>query len=159
MRPFGSRVLAHGAAALAQPRVRRGVLGDAQQRFADLRKNVDVLVAVDVVGRAAEGAAEGRELAGNLGVEQGRGERARKPAARHGGKRRKRAVVQRREAVGVRPERGGQRQVQADGRVISCGLAQRRRLGVRKSWRRHHHGSGVNASFCDQVADRAAHRG
>jgi hypothetical protein len=90
---LGLEVFAHGAAALAQPRLRRGVFSDAQQRLADLRKDMDVLVAVDVVGHAAEGAAEGRELAGNLGVEQGRGERARKPAARHGRKRQKRAVA------------------------------------------------------------------
>ena len=68
-------------------------------------------------------------------------------------------MAQRSEAVGVRPEWRGQRQVQADGGVISRGLAQRRRLGVRKGWRRHHHRGGVDAFLRDQVADRPAHRG
>src|SRR5579862_2167363 len=101
-------IFARRASALAEPRVRCGVLSDAQERFADLRKDVDVLVAVDVVGRPAEGGAESRELAGNFGVEQGRGETARKSPTRHGGERQKCAAAKRSEAVGMRPERRGQ---------------------------------------------------
>jgi len=51
-----------GPPALADPCLRRVLLDDAHQRFADLRKDVNVLMAVEIIRRAAERAVEAIEL-------------------------------------------------------------------------------------------------
>src|SRR6516164_5685228 len=56
-------------AALPQPRLRRPLFDHAQERLADLREDVNVLVAIDIIWIAAEGVAKRDKLAGNLGFE------------------------------------------------------------------------------------------
>src|SRR5581483_7510784 len=72
-----------GAAALADPGLRRALFHRAQQRFADLRKDVDVLMAVDIIRSAAEGALERRELGEDFSFEQRRTLQMRERAAGH----------------------------------------------------------------------------
>ena len=81
------------SSALAQPGLRRDVLDDAQQRFADLRKDMDVLMAVDVIRRAAEGGLEGRKLPRDLDLQILGPKPTRQRAAGHRRKRREGAVA------------------------------------------------------------------
>src|SRR6516164_3796965 len=56
-------------AALPQPRLRRFLFDHPQVRVADLREDVNVLVAIDIIRIAAKGVAIRDKLAGNLGFE------------------------------------------------------------------------------------------
>src|SRR6516164_5220775 len=55
-------------AALPQPGLRRFLCDRAQQRVADLREDVNMLMAVNIIRIAAEGVAKRGELAGNLSL-------------------------------------------------------------------------------------------
>ena len=74
-------------AALPQPGRGRVLFYHAQQSVADLRKNMDVLVAVHIIRGTAENRAERGELGGDLGLQSRRVEPAQQSACRHPGKR------------------------------------------------------------------------
>ena len=104
--------------ALAQPGVRRKLARDLEQRVAHLRKQLHMLVAVDEIGRAAEGVDEHPHLARDLARERRAVEPMQSGAREHRAERQERAVPERREILAQRPERRGQRQMQSDRRAL-----------------------------------------
>src|SRR5712671_642363 len=94
--------------------MRRALLRDLEQRPADLREQMDVLMAVDEIRRAAEGVAEGVQLVPDLGLERVVLEAAQRGVAECCRKRQEMALVQRPEARAQWPERRGERHMQPD---------------------------------------------
>ena len=87
-----------GAAALPHPGIRRRLRHHLEEGIAHLRKQMHVLVAVDEIGRAAEGVDEGAQLRGDLDRQQFRLQAARDRGAHHLRQRQKAAVAQRRKS-------------------------------------------------------------
>ena len=102
------------AAALPDPGVGRGLRRHLEHGVAHLRKQMHVLVAVDEVGRPAEGHDKGFDLRGDLDRQPRGVEPARHRRAHHLVERQEMAVAQRPEAFAQRLERPGQGDVQAE---------------------------------------------
>ena len=130
-------------------------------RFAHLRENMHMLMAVDEIRKPAEGGREGLDLRADLDRDRLRFELAADGRAQRVLERKKRAVAQRAVIGGERLERRGQRQMQADRDPLRARgeNGQRHRLGARERGRHHHHRRGIDAAAQNEFADRVVDAG
>ena len=144
--------------ALPQPGARRIGLGDLEHRFADLRKQMHVLMAVDEIGRAAEGVDEHPQLRRDLARERGVREPVQEGPRQRGRKRQESALAHRLVGGAERAERCRQGQVQPDRDPRHPGIEdiERMRLRAMKARRHHHGGGGIEPPAHHQIADRHA---
>jgi hypothetical protein len=116
---------------------------------------MNVVMAVDEVGSAAEAIDEGFELAGDFRRQHAGFELVRQGAARHRRERREGALSEGLEALAQRPKGGGERKMQADRYPRRRGVEriERARLCALKARRHHHRGGGIEASADHEIAD------
>jgi hypothetical protein len=145
--------------ALTHPGVRRDLPGGCQHRGRDARQQMDVAMAVDEIRRAPERRREGGKLRAHLRSHALPIEAAQERLPHHPFESKKGAVGERREILGERAKRRGQREMQPDRNAPAAGIEdrQRDRLRAREARRRHHHRRGVEAGAQHEIADRRIH--
>ena len=147
-------------AALPDPGIGRGLRRHLERGIAHLRKQVDVLVAVDEVGRPPERHDEGLHLRGDLDHQPLRIEPARDRRAHHFIERQEMAVGKRCEVFAQRLERPGQRDMQTERGALDprIELIERLRFAGVEVRRRRHHRRRIEAAAQNQFADGGVDR-
>jgi hypothetical protein len=146
---------------MSDPRVRGRVPDGRDHRFAHLRKDVNVLMAVHEIGRTPEGGREGLDLRADLDRDLLRLELAQHRRAQRRRERQKSAGPQRAIAGRQRPEWRGQRYMQPDRELLRAGFEDHERggFGAVKGGCDDHHRRRIDASAQQELADGIVHAG
>jgi hypothetical protein len=131
-----------------------------EQGVADLRQQVDVLMSVDEIRRAAEGGGEGLHLSADFAHERFAREATHDSMASRGEQRQEGVLAQRREILAERTKRCRERQMQSDrhARLDRIEGIERTRFPAIEARRRHQHRGGVEATTHHEIADRGVDR-
>src|SRR5262249_10532698 len=106
------------ASALADPCAGRLALGNCEYGVAHLWKQLNMLVAINEVGRAAEMLREGAHLAGDLRHQDVRRERTQRGAQQERAERQECAVTERAKSLAEREERGRQCYIESNRHAV-----------------------------------------